>query len=68
MKLKEVDICINSAFQRYLMFDNVTDMNECEKSGMCPNGECINMDGSYKCRCNRGYKQSPNQQVCLGNV
>ena len=46
----------------------VSDMNECKEKGMCPNGQCINMDGSYKCRCNRGYKQSPNQQICLGNV
>lgn len=33
---------------------------------MCPNGRCVNVDGSYKCVCNRGYRQSPNQQVCLG--
>lgn len=41
-------------------------MDECEHSGMCPNGECINMDGSYKCVCKPGYKQSPNQQICIG--
>ena len=43
-------------------------MDECEHSGMCPNGECINMDGSYKCICKDGYKQSPNQQICIGNI
>ncbi len=41
-------------------------MNECEAGEMCPNGECFNMDGSYKCRCLPGYKQTPNQQICIG--
>lgn len=41
-------------------------MNECAETNMCPNGRCVNVDGSYKCVCNRGYRQSPNQQVCLG--
>ena len=44
----------------------ILDMNECAEAGMCPNGVCFNMDGSYKCRCNPGFKQSPNQQVCYG--
>ena len=42
------------------------DMNECAETNMCPNGQCVNMDGAYKCICNRGYKQSPNQMVCTG--
>jgi len=43
-------------------------MNECEHAGMCPNGECVNVAGSYKCQCNPGYKQSPNQQICIGKL
>ena len=53
----------------FLVYDVVVmlaDMDECAHSGMCPNGECFNIDGSYKCRCNEGYKQSPNQQICVG--
>lgn len=51
------------------MYRNVlsADMNECEHGGMCPNGECVNMDGSYKCICKPGYKQTPDQQICIGN-
>ena len=45
---------------------SISDMNECEQSKMCPNGRCINMDGSYKCVCKPGYKRSPNQQICYG--
>ena len=43
-------------------------MDECSHEGMCPNGQCINVDGSYKCHCNDGYKQSPNQQICIGKL
>ena len=42
------------------------DMNECETTGMCPNGECVNGMGSYTCKCKPGFIQSPNQQVCEG--
>lgn len=41
-------------------------MNECETAQMCPNGRCVNMDGSYKCVCNPGFRQSANQQICFG--
>ena len=42
-------------------------MNECKSDDpMCPNGKCVNMDGSYKCICNSGFRQSPNQQICYG--
>ena len=43
-----------------------SDDNECEKSGMCANGMCKNMDGSYKCICNPGYVLSPTGDVCIG--
>ena len=43
-----------------------TDMDECKHDGMCPNGVCVNVDGSYICRCNTGFRQSPNQQICIG--
>ena len=41
-------------------------MDECEHDGMCPNGVCVNVDGSYVCRCDPGFRQSPNQQICIG--
>uniref|UniRef100_A0A8C0JBD1 Latent transforming growth factor beta binding protein 4 n=1 Tax=Chelonoidis abingdonii TaxID=106734 RepID=A0A8C0JBD1_CHEAB len=45
------------------------DINECaEAEGpptLCLNGRCINMDGSYRCLCSRGYilSQPPNSCV-----
>ena len=44
-----------------------TDINECLNKIICENGECTNLEGSFKCSCNEGYQHSmdgPN--MCLG--
>ena len=41
-------------------------MDECAETGMCSNGKCINMDGSFKCVCDSGYKLSPDGKNCIG--
>ena len=33
-----------------------TDKNECMEQNVCENGVCINLDGSYECKCHPGYK------------
>nr|CAD7439562.1 unnamed protein product [Timema bartmani] len=43
----------------------LTDHNECSETGMCANGLCINMDGSFKCQCNNGYILSPTGHACI---
>ena len=66
----DVDIhssyCHSLCVQLAICHGLLADMNECETKKMCPNGQCFNMDGSYKCVCNPGYRQSPNQQICYG--
>ena len=42
------------------------DYDECSTTGMCTNGRCFNMDGSFKCVCNTGYILAPNGEVCIG--
>ena len=43
------------------------DINECTENGrLCVNGECINLDGSYRCECNPGFQLSPDGAFCLG--
>ncbi|XP_078313226.1 fibrillin-1-like [Crassostrea virginica] len=42
------------------------DINECLKfPGICGNGYCINTQGSYRCRCNRGYKTDITSTKCI---
>nr|CAD7591983.1 unnamed protein product [Timema genevievae] len=43
----------------------LTDHNECSETGMCANGLCINMDGSFKCQCNNGYILSSTGHACI---
>ena len=42
------------------------DINECERhNGLCEHN-CHNTDGSYYCKCNRGYALSVNNHSCAG--
>ena len=43
----------------------LVDVDECQ-SNPCVNGQCVNTDGSYWCRCLDGYKALGN--ICLGIV
>lgn len=44
-------------------------MNECDViPNACPNGQCVNTEGSYFCRCNPGYELSADRTQCLGKV
>jgi len=40
---------------------NAADIDECQTSGMCANGECDNTLGSYQCRCEEGYAVQPDE-------
>lgn len=42
------------------------DQDECSITGMCANGNCVNGDGSFTCRCHPGYTLSPTRQSCIG--
>lgn len=45
----------------------ILDIDECSSSsGMCEFGKCVNIDGSYKCICDEGYKSSDNGKRCVG--
>ena len=42
------------------------DINECgEDNGGC-NQTCLNIDGSFECSCNDGYKLDANGRTCSG--
>ena len=42
------------------------DYDECKTSGMCTNGQCVNIDGSFQCLCNTGFILAANGEVCIG--
>jgi hypothetical protein len=46
----------------------VSDHDECSQTGMCANGQCINMDGSFKCQCHSGFILSPSGHSCVGKI
>ena len=42
-------------------------MNEClHMTSLCENGECVNNDGSYRCKCKMGYKLDETGKKCVG--
>ncbi|XP_072848366.2 latent-transforming growth factor beta-binding protein 1 isoform X6 [Pogona vitticeps] len=41
------------------------DINECQLQGVCPNGECLNTMGSYRCTCKLGYGPDPALSRCI---
>lgn len=42
-----------------------TDVDECV-SKPCSNGDCVNTQGSYHCKCHEGYQGTLSKQACVG--
>ncbi|KAL7861431.1 hypothetical protein SRHO_G00128720 [Serrasalmus rhombeus] len=40
------------------------DINECQLQGVCPNGNCINTVGSYRCLCKPGFMPDATLTTC----
>ena len=44
-----------------------SDIDECTENGrVCLNGRCENLDGSFRCVCNPGYRLSSDGAFCRG--
>ncbi|XP_058507250.1 latent-transforming growth factor beta-binding protein 1 isoform X5 [Solea solea] len=41
------------------------DFDECQLQGVCPNGNCMNTVGSYRCMCKAGYIPDPTLTTCI---
>lgn len=33
--------------------------------GMCGNGKCVNIEGSFRCVCDSGYRSGPDGKHCM---
>ncbi|XP_061547020.1 latent-transforming growth factor beta-binding protein 1 isoform X4 [Phycodurus eques] len=44
------------------------DFDECQLQGVCPNGNCVNTVGSYRCICKPGYIPNPMLTTCISNM
>ena len=43
------------------------DVDECEDNlGICGEGQCTNVPGSYHCICYDGFSVSPDMKICVG--
>lgn len=42
------------------------DIDECQTSGICMNGHCINTEGSFRCDCPPGLVVGVDGRVCVG--
>lgn len=60
-----MDIEPHSMVQNSCVFYFV-DIDECQQSGICLNGHCMNQDGSFKCICDHGYVLSSDGLYCTG--
>ena len=50
----------------FLIFKACQDVDECsDEISKCPNGQCINTLGGYKCQCQSGTSLDPTGQVCV---
>ncbi|XP_058507249.1 latent-transforming growth factor beta-binding protein 1 isoform X4 [Solea solea] len=44
------------------------DFDECQLQGVCPNGNCMNTVGSYRCMCKAGYIPDPTLTTCISDT
>ena len=44
------------------------DVDECMEQDVCRNGECMNLVGSFQCKCLSGYKLTSDRRQCIGKT
>lgn len=50
-----------------MLYTLLADVDECKHmSSLCENGECVNNDGSYRCKCKMGFKLDASRKKCVG--
>ena len=63
-------VCLLASCHGYVVIINqmITDIDECELYEFCDQG-CVNLEGSYKCICKKGYYWSGGFGIgCFGQL
>lgn len=67
---KAVKVCskLTVTFSLYnYVYAYILDIDECSRtSGICSNGVCENMMGTYQCICDDGFRQTDQKFYCEG--
>ena len=61
--MKNQNLDIKTAF---LLFGDLTDINECNLPTTSCEHECINSKGSYNCTCRPGFYLNADKTTCTG--
>lgn len=59
-----IDILFANGLCYFLRF-TLTDIDECQTSGICMNGRCVNTEGSFRCECPPGLAIDVDGRVCV---
>lgn len=60
-----IDILFSNDLRYFLLRDVLTDIDECQTSGICMNGRCVNTEGSFRCECPPGLAIDVDGRVCV---
>lgn len=61
------DALLISLQKSYLFYNIFIDIDECNiMHGVCGDGTCKNVPGSFVCDCNEGFESAMMMQVCVG--
>ena len=64
-----INVYIIIIYYYFLLWIVSIDIDECvEIQGVCSNGDCLNLIGSFSCVCRNGYRLSPQKDQCLGKL
>ncbi len=63
--LSVIDVLFSNGLRYFLLRFILADIDECQTSGICMNGRCVNSEGSFRCECPPGLAIDLDSRVCV---